>query len=616
MWNAGNFGKADYRSVNHDIAALKGELSLDQSRYWLSLFLKENPSFAYSVLTGGENLHPFQDIKIKMCMQRDFVLDVCSRGFAKSYTAAVTALMLAIFDPGVKIALLGPSFKQSKGLYKYMLEISEKPKANLLGDIIRTRKGGDSWEMEIGDSKIFALPLGTSGGKVRGYRCNVLIIDEFLEMPKEIVDAILTPFLIVKRDSENRERISKMENLAIKNGILSENDRWVFPNQKLILLSSAGYKFQYLYEVYQNYIEYITNPKYGKSEISYGLINLSYEMAPEQLLDRSLIEKAKKEVSDSVFKREYKGQFADDSSGYFSMAKMEKCTLQSGPPFLTLRGDPTKKYMLAIDSNYKDNENSDHFAMCVGEIMEDGKFAVVHQYAKSGFNLHDRTHYIKYLLKNFNIVYVIIDEAGAEQLLQYVNDSAIFMSSNLFLGNFIANFTKGDDYEKAIRDAKRTYNFESGHIVHRQFFDAKFIVRANESLQASFDRGKMFFGAPMKDELYESHCVSVQDEMKNIVFDNEKRDSNLSKAVDLLEHQSDMIKLVKQECAFIELQSTSMGHQRFDLPPSMRGLSGVDRPRKDSYTTLLLLNWGVKCYNDMYKNGVLKTVTSIVPEII
>jgi hypothetical protein len=614
MFFPGNYGKPDYRSINEEIAALKGNLSLDEARYWLALFLKENPWWAYSVLTGGENLFPFQVIKIRTCIQRDFVLDVCSRGFAKTFTAAITVILLAIFEPGIKIALLGPSFKQSKGLFKYIEEIAEKPNATLLRAIVKTRKSGDVWEMEIGQSKIFALPLGSSGGKVRGYRCNVLVIDEFLEMPKEIVDAILTPFLVVKRDPENRERITQMEDVAIRKGVLKECDRWVFPNQKLIMLSSAGFKFQYIYQKYQDYMNMITNPSYKNNGISYGLINLSYLIAPESLLDRDLIEKAKKEVSDSVFKREYMGQFADDSSGYFSMAKMETCTVRTGPPYLKLKGDAGKKYIVSIDSNYKDNENSDHFAICVGEILEDGRYAVVHQYAKAGFDLNERTHYLYYLFKNFNVVYIILDDGGAEQLLQYINDSVTFKSDGMSYKEFTANFSKSDDYETILRDARRSYNLTSGNIIHRQFFDANFIVRSNESLQAAFDREKMLFAALPLDSDYDMQIESVRDKVGNIIFDNEKRDDSWAKAVDWLDHQAELIKMTKQECAFIELSATSMGHQSFDLPSSMRKLTGVDRPRKDSYTALLLLNYGFKCYTDMIKSPESKVLTTITPE--
>ena len=616
-WIPGNFGSTGFENINEQVANLKGHLTQEEARVWLAKWLKFNPGIAYSVVTGGEQLFPFQVILSRMIMARDFTCIVASRGYSKTFSSAVNALLMAIFDPGIKIALLGPSFRQAKEIFKYIEEIRDKPNASILKSIINTSKVGDEWSISIGQSKIFALPLGNSGGKVRGKRCNVLIIDEFLEMPKEVVGAILTPFLAVKRDPMNRERIRRLEDKAIENGILSEEDRWVFPNQKMIISSSAGFKFQYLYEVYQEYYKYITDPEFKDSKIGYGLFQMPYHFAPEEYLDRALIEGEKLKVSDSIFKREYLAQFADDSSGYFSMIKMENLTLRVGAkPFLKLEGGKGKEYIMAIDSNYKDNENSDHFAICVIELSEDRqKYTVVHQFAIAGFNLSDRAYYIHYLLKQFNIVYCILDEAGAEQLLQYCNGSGCFVENSLRLDLFDSSFEKSDNYEVGLLRARNSHKVSTGNIVHRQYFDSKWIALANESLQTSFDRSRMNFGA-LPDKEYESQIESVMPYINKLVFEDGTWFDLKEKATDLMERQKTLISKVKTECAFIEHSSTTQGHQRWDLPPSMRRLTGKERPRKDSYTALLLANWGWQCYRDMKTKTENSSTYAFMPFMI
>ena len=99
--------------------------------------------------------------------------------------------------------------------------------------------------LEIGESKIIALPLG-DGSKLRGFRFHRIIIDEFLLMPEHIYNEVILPFLSVVQNPTEREKVQKAE----KTMIARQNERgrsgYQWPNNKLIALSSASYKFEYL----------------------------------------------------------------------------------------------------------------------------------------------------------------------------------------------------------------------------------------------------------------------------------------------------------------------------------------------------------------------------------
>ena len=69
--------------------------------------------------------------------------------------------------------------------------------------------------------------------------------------------------------------------------------------------------------------------------------------------------------------------------------------------------------------------------------------------------------------------------------------------------------------------------------------------------------------------------------------------------IDFIEHQKDMIDLTKAECALIQVSSSAGGTQSFDLPPNLKRQKGVDKARKDSYSALILGNWGMNIYYDM-----------------
>ena len=71
--------------------------------------------------------------------------------------------------------------------------------------------------------------------------------------------------------------------------------------------------------------------------------------------------------------------------------------------------------------------------------------------------------------------------------------------------------------------------------------------------------------------------------------------------LELIEFQDSWIYQTKKQCAIVEVKSTAKGTQSFDLPQHLKRSTSANRARKDNYTTLMLANWGLKCYNDMNK---------------
>ena len=96
-----------------------------------------------------------------------------------SYTLALYALLRAVLLPGRKIIIVGSVFRQSKVIFNYLTKMYQN--APLLRDS-NPGKGPkmypDRCELQIGDSLITALPIG-SGDSIRGYRSNDTLSDEF-----------------------------------------------------------------------------------------------------------------------------------------------------------------------------------------------------------------------------------------------------------------------------------------------------------------------------------------------------------------------------------------------------------------------------------------------------
>ena len=89
-----------------------------------------------------------------------------------------------------------------------------------------------------------------------------------------------------------------------------------------------------------------------------------------------------------------------------------------------------------------------------------------------------------------------------------------------------------------------------------------------------------------------------------------------SKMIDFVERQSECISLTKTECALIQVKTSPQGTQVFDLPDNLKRNKGKNRTRRDSYTALVIGNWGAKVYFDMIKAEEVQEMTDFEPIFI
>ena len=572
-----------------------------EAKILLYKFLRENPSFASELFTGVK-LFPFQHMAIKAMMESDYFLGIWSRGMSKSFSTAIFALLDAMLHQGVQIGILSKSFRQSKMIFKKIEEISKSPKATFFAQCItRTSKMNDEWVMEIGRSSIRALPLG-DGEKLRGFRFQRMIIDELLLMPEKIYNEVIMPFLSVVDNPTERQEVYDLETELIERGKLKESERRKWPNNKIIGLSSASYKFEYLYKLYQQYENLILNENLQDGGHR-TIMHFSYDCAPEQLYDQNLISQSKATMSESQFDREFGAIFTDDSSGYFKVSKMAACTIPDGEgQSVEVIGNPQDEYIVAFDPSWSESESSDDFAILLIKLNKDTrKGTVVHSYALSGANLKTHIKYMAYTLTHFNVVAVVGDYNGGVQFMNSCNESDIFKKLNLKLDTIDAELDKAQDYEKNIRKLKNQYNRSNRRFVFLRKPSSSWIRFANESLQAAFDHKKIFFaGAAMDDDynIQRKSKIPLKD-LKFLNNDPTEKANIGARMIDFVEHQKDMMDLIKVQCALVHVTTSVQGTQSFDLPPNLRRQKGADKARKDSYSALLLGNWMMNIYYDM-----------------
>jgi len=621
-WEPGlnpSFSSKSFRS-NEELEKIEGFLEEEEAKIVLCEFLMNNVGFTTSLLAGIE-LFPFQNIAIKSMLDGDYFLGIWSRGMSKSFSAAIYCCLDAIFNPGTQIGILAATFRQSKMIFEKIEEIAAKPQASLLAQCITKKsKRNDQFTLEIGDSRVVALPLG-DGSKLRGFRFHTIIIDEMLLMPENIYNEVILPFLSVVKDPTERKKVQDIEGRLIALGKMKEEERTKWPSNKLIALSSASYKFEYLYKLYERFEDLIINGGGDADQAKRTIMHLGYDVAPPELYDKNLIDQAKATMSFSQFDREFNAIFTDDSSGFFKTSTMADCTVEAGQePCVEVKGDPSDKYILAFDPSWSESEGSDDFAMHVLKLNDQTQSGtLVHSYAMPGLKMQDHINYFHYVLNAFNIVAIVGDYGGGVQFLQGANASSTFVKDGINIQEITANLDDNENYQERLIELREQYSIEKQKICILRKPTSDWIRRANELLQTNLDHKKIWFGAIALNDNFLSQ-TRKKIPIKSLTFMPEyaslNKASEESKMIDFVEHQADMINHTKSQCALIQVKSTPQGHLTFDLPQNLKRQSGPHKTRKDSYSALVLGNWMVKTYYDMIQAEAKPVISTFTPSFI
>lgn len=607
MWYEGAHPIPVKKSTNDELEEVRGVLGDIEAQKWFAKYCLANPTVMVYLLTRV-TLDPIQDLMLRSFFIKDYCLVVAGRGFSKSFVISLFCVLYAIANPGVKIGIASGTFRQSKSILKQIESFASHPKKGVFLRSCITKelsKSSDAWSMEIGGSPITAIPLG----KVRGYRFNVLIVDELLVVTKDILDSILKPFLMVRQDGPQHDEIMKAQQVLVDNGVLKQEEvQQFFNNNKIIGLSSASYKFDSLYrDHYVPYIKTIMDP--DAKDVNHCVFRMSYQAAPKGYMEASSIEDMRRTMSQSMFNRELEAIFTDDAGGYFSAQAIENASAKLGEyPIVQATGNPVKKYVLSIDPNFNAAEHSDDFAMAVLELDEQNETAtLVHAYALPNSTNEKRCLYLKYLLESFNIVYVIVDNAGGPQFIEIAREFKMLPKDLKLFEHDYLNFNQ----QEGIAFTKQNYRPQEGAIIHTQAFGVgNWLRTANENLLNMIEKKKIIFSSAIYHESDIASVIKEKFPIKQLHY-SKQQDINESEGEnafpdeelkhDFIDHLASLIELTKRECLLIEVSTNPNGHQQFDLPSMMTRNKNPNRARKDSYTALLLGAWGAKCYFDLYR---------------
>lgn len=569
-----NFQITPARIKTYDALLHKPMLERSEAELFACYYLLENlEALCYYVF--GVDIMPHQSIILRTLLKKPYVLMILSRGASKSFTLGVYSALRAIVSSGSKIVIVGANRRQSLFVFNEVDKIYHSKNAALFKECCANRptfKPEESFVMINGSerqSKISSLPLA-QGDKIRGLRSTNMLVDEANIVPEDIYKNVLSPMGAVSSQNVENYRQYLREQELIKAGVIDISQATQLSSNQIVMSSSAGYQFQFLYEQYKDYRKLILECIQKEIYCPYAIIQMGWETINElapKYLDLGSIEKDKKTFSFDRFDMEYNAQFVSDTHGFYTRSLLEKQTIKMNQsPSVEIESDGKSVYILGIDPSSADNPENDYFGITVGKIDPlTRKMYLVNATGSTGQGWIHHVNLVKEYIRRFQPQYIVMDRFGG--------------------GLNLADTLKSEEYMKKEngdlpvfqleKDDLTTYSLAGNRILRLVTFEPIWIEEANFHFKGLLDHEHFWFASKPQESVYYSGKIDV-------VERNEDADEGINEC--------------KNELALIVGEPNSNGRISFRLPQSLGQIKKDSRVRKDMYTACLLLSWGYKEY--------------------
>lgn len=146
----------------------------------------------------GIPLHWYQIIWLYALNMYLTTVIIAGRASAKSFVIAIFSCVKCILYPGTKIVVASGVKKQAGLIVTEKIQKELIPKSeNLRREIRNIKSNGNDTEVNfVNGSSLVIVPASENA---LGYRCTVLICEEFKRIKKDIVDLVLKPFRMTRR---------------------------------------------------------------------------------------------------------------------------------------------------------------------------------------------------------------------------------------------------------------------------------------------------------------------------------------------------------------------------------------------------------------------------------
>lgn len=238
---------------------------------WASYYRSNPQIFARDYL--NINLKTFQKILLFEMNKQDHFQFIGSRGLGKTFLVALFVVIRCILYPGTKVIIASGIKKQALEVLGKIIEdfmvLHDWGSANLRNEIKSYSDNVNNPKIEFKNGSW--IKVVTANDNARGARGNLLIVDEFRMVDKNVIDTVLKKFLTSPRHPEYLNK-PEYKTLAEMN--------------KEIYCSSAWFQSHWSYQHFRTYFANMLDNKR-----KYYVASIPYQMAiKEDLLLREAVE--------------------------------------------------------------------------------------------------------------------------------------------------------------------------------------------------------------------------------------------------------------------------------------------------------------------------------------
>ena len=364
----------------------------------------------------GLHLYLYQRVLICMMMFCTNLIYCAARGQGKTFLTSMFCVVKCVLFPGTKVCVCSKSLKQAKGV---LLKIQQElmPNSAVLRAEIESIRINNAEGIVTFKNGSFIF-MSVASDNARGYRCNVLIVDEFVLVDPVVIAAVLKKFLNVDRVPGF---MSKPE--------YRNNPKYRERNQE-IYMSSCWLKSSWGWEKLQDYTRAMMNPKK-----KYFVCGLPYQLSiKEGLLNKSAIEDEMAEGSFNsiLFSMENECLWWGEAiDGFFNYGELLDSRKNAEPLYAknvrdlisnTIVKNPKKEKgelrMISVDVALMSSKkrNNDATSIFVWRLVPNktGQYARYIAYAENieGRHSEDQAIHIRQLFEDLECDYIVIDRVG------------------------------------------------------------------------------------------------------------------------------------------------------------------------------------------------------------
>lgn len=372
-------------------------------------------------------MHPYQNIWLSYLDTMHSLSIIASRATAKSFVIAVFACAKAVLQPSIKIVIASATKSQARLIVNEKIKKILMPRSpNLAREIDKIVDNQNSTEVMFKNGSSIVVVVANENS--RGIRADILILEEYRMIKKDIKDGVLMPF--VENYAPPFTSRPEYESLILQSFVIG--------------ISSSWRKSHWMWSEAVDYME-----QHFKNGSSSFVLAADYSLSlKHKIKSRDDIIRDKRNFDPVTFRIEYENEMVDESTNaFFTYDLLERNQRVGVKPFFPRRNvdvlnkrknpyDIPKREgevrLLVCDLAFVERRNNDNSCfLCMRLLPEMREFRangeegsvirttkgyrriVPYLEAVPGQDLFKQAVRIKQLFEDFNADYCVIDLRSA-----------------------------------------------------------------------------------------------------------------------------------------------------------------------------------------------------------